>query len=559
MSKIVKPAFSRKFLNIIIFVCMLMILAFSQFWSKAEKDFEAQEQAASDQHNNNLQESDDQVKASQPVESKPAQTEPAIKAQQTGKALESMQVADFFPELQSVPDVPEAELEFAVESWTTENGMKALFRQTSAIPMVDIRLVFRAGAAMNTPEDQGLAQLTSALLGMGADGLNSDDVASGFEALGASFSTGSYQDMALASLRSLSDAKYLKEGVSLFKKVISEPTFEMSDFERQLARRRIAIQQASTSPAEILSNAAYARLFPDHPYGREEIGTLDTLNALKPDAVAEFFETFYRPRNGVIALVGDLSLLDAKKLAEEISRSFSKNKSDQQAPLPQKVKPMAAQSNEPVYIDFPSQQSHVLLLSRGVERGSKDYYSLYMANHILGGSGFASRLNKSIRQDRGLAYSVGSFVQPMTQTGVFGISLQTRGDQVEQALDVTQNLIEDFATNGPSQDEIEFARQQIISEFFLKIASNSSQLGYLGSIGFYDLPLDYVEDFQEQIVKVSPEDVQRVVKKYMLDVMQITVVGEAPKESKAADSSQTTESKQAKEASSANTTSKTRE
>eukprot|EP00487_Bulimina_marginata_P002359 TRINITY_DN15484_c0_g1_i1.p1 TRINITY_DN15484_c0_g1~~TRINITY_DN15484_c0_g1_i1.p1 ORF type:complete len:134 (+),score=34.08 TRINITY_DN15484_c0_g1_i1:194-595(+) len=129
----------------------------------------------------------------------------------------------------------------------------------------------------------------------------------------------------------------------------------------------------------------------------------------------------------------------------------------------------------------------------GINRADPDYFALYVGNHILGGSGLVSKLSDEIREKRGLSYSVYSYFRPMRQWGPYQFGLQTRNDQAEEALDVLKNTLKTFIADGPSEDELIAAKQNITGGFALRVDSNSKIADYLAMIGFYGLPLDYLE------------------------------------------------------------------
>jgi zinc protease len=154
-------------------------------------------------------------------------------------------------------------------------------------------------------------------------------------------------------------------------------------------------------------------------------------------------------------------------------------------------------------IAHPAAQSHILLGYPGVKRGDADYFPLYVGNYILGGGGFVSRLTEEVREKRGLAYSVYSYFLPLSDLGPFQIGLQTKREQADNALKLVRETLERFIRQGPTPKELQAAKQNIIGGFPLRIDSNGKILGYLAVIGFYRLPLTYLDDFNKQVDKVT--------------------------------------------------------
>ena len=167
-----------------------------------------------------------------------------------------------------------------------------------------------------------------------------------------------------------------------------------------------------------------------------------------------------------------------------------------------------------------------------MRRGDEDYYALYVGNHILGGSGFGSRIVDEIREKRGLAYSSYSYFLPMQVSGPFLIGMQTRSDQAGEALKVLRATLQKYIDEGPSEEELEHAKKNITGGFPLRIDSNKDIIEYLGVIGFYDLPLDYLKTFNDKVNAVSVEQIRDAFKRRVLTERMITIiVGKTSKDS----------------------------
>ncbi len=407
-----------------------------------------------------------------------------------------------------------------IQHWQTENGARVYFVPAPELPMVDINITFAAGSARDAGKP-GLAHMTSLLLDKGAAGLSADSIAERIEALGAQLETGAERDMAWLSLRSLSDAAHLEPALEIFTKVLTQPDFNTADFDRERARTLVALQQSDQSPATVAEVAFYRALYGDHPYGSRPEGTEQGLNALQPAQLRSFFRRYYVARNAVIAIVGDLDRKAAEQLAGRLSAGLEPG--TRAAPLP----PVPAlDKGELQRIYHPSAQTTVLMGEPGMRRGDRDYFVLYVGNHILGGSGLVSRLSKEIREQRGLSYSVYSYFSPMEQDGPLLFSLQTRNDQADEALAVMRQALLDYLRDGPDEAELEAAKKNISGGFALRIDSNSKILNYLVVIGFYDLPLDYLQAFNGNIMAVTREQIVDAFRRRVIpDAMSTVIVG----------------------------------
>src|SRR5471032_831074 len=188
--------------------------------------------------------------------------------------------------------------------------------------------------------------------------------------------------------------------------------------------------------------------------------------------------------------MGDASRSQAEAIAQQLTAQLPSSIAPNA--LPKVVMEIAASEQR---IPHPASQSHILIGAPGVTRGDPDYFTLYVGNYILGGGGFVSRLMNEVHEKKGLAYSVYSYFMPLKQPGVFQIGLQTKKEQADEALQLARKTLADFIALGPTEKELLAAKQNIIGGFPLRIDSNRKILDYLSVIGFYDLPLSYLDDF----------------------------------------------------------------
>jgi zinc protease len=160
----------------------------------------------------------------------------------------------------------------------------------------------------------------------------------------------------------------------------------------------------------------------------------------------------------------------------------------------------------------------------GDKRGDPDYFTLYMGNQVLGGSGFTSRLMKSVRTDRGLSYGINSYFAPYAQLGSFTIGFQTKQEQTEEALKVVRDELAKFQKDGPTDQELEAAKKDITGGFPLRTANNSQIIEYVGVIGFYQLPLDYLDTFTTKINALTRGQIAEAFSRRIQPDKMVTVV-----------------------------------
>lgn len=405
-----------------------------------------------------------------------------------------------------------------IQHWQTPNGAQVYFVPSMELPMVDVRLVFDAGSARDK-KIPGTALMTNGLMAEAAAGDDAQQLAEKFEAVGALFSNGALKDMAWLNLRSLRDDQYLQPALKNLKNILSYPAFTQATFEREIARLKISVKASKQNPGAIASQRFFAELYGDHPYAQPSEGTEQSLKRLKRQHLVEFYQQYYVAKNAVVSIVGQLTTTQAKKIAEDLLSELAQGK--HAAKLPN-VKPLSQAKT--IHIDFPSKQSTVLMGQVGLARGDEDYLALYLGNHAFGGSGFGSRLMQEVREKRGLAYSTYSYFSPMHVAGPFQIGLKTRNDQLQQALDIIHKELNKYITEGPGVEELKDSLKNITGGFPLRVDSNKKIAEYLSVIGFYNLPLDYLDTFVPNINKQTKQKVDDALKRRIHPQKMLTVI-----------------------------------
>jgi zinc protease len=265
-------------------------------------------------------------------------------------------------------------------------------------------------------------------------------------------------------------------------------------------------------------------VFGTHPYASDPSGTTESIVALTRDDLAAFHSRYYAAANATVAIVGALSRTEAEALANRITAGLPQGEAA--PPLPEVGDPGAGVLTQ---IEFPSSQTHLYAGQPGMSRGDPDYFPLYVGNHILGGSGLVSILMHEVREKRGLSYSVYSYFAPMAERGPMILGLQTKNTQADEARGVLLDTLQRFVDLGPTDDELEAAVKNITGGFPLRIASNSKIVQYLAMIGFYDLPLDYLDQFTGRISAVTKEQIRDAYQRRVHpDRLAVVLVGGDP-------------------------------
>jgi zinc protease len=447
-----KRRFSKKALNILIIVVAIMIFVLSQTSRKA-----AQKTPEAPAKSNEIS---------------PTETATALK--------------DLHAKIKTLPEDP---IELDIKHLYHPSGARLMFVAAPELPMVNIEVIFDAGSARDGSLP-GLARLTNSLLGEGSERYDVDEIAQGFESLGSEFGTASQRDMGIVKLKTLSAPEYLNPSLELFIEVISKPTFPETSYSRLRKNMLLNLEHEKASPRSLISKATWAALYPQHPYANHPGGTIATLENITRPLLTQFHKTHYTAANAVIAIVGALDWAHAKKISGQILSALPAGQAPETLPAATMPAELA-----PIHITYPSQQTHIRIATLSLKRDSKDLILLTLANEVFGGGGFTSQLNKVIRQDNGLAYSVYSYASTMRERGLFLIDLQTRNDSAAKALKLTQKTLADFLQDGITDEALEKAKSHLVASFPLSFGTNSSILGRLGTMGFYKLPLNYYDQY----------------------------------------------------------------
>ncbi|MDG9922520.1 MULTISPECIES: pitrilysin family protein [unclassified Pseudomonas] len=406
-----------------------------------------------------------------------------------------------------------------IQQWQTAEGAKVLFVEARQLPMFDLRLTFAAGSSHDDGVP-GLAALTNAMLNEGVPGKDVTAIAEGFESLGAEFGNGAYRDMAIASLRSLSAAEQREPALALFDQVIGQPTFPQDALARIKNQLLAGFEYQKQNPGKLAGLQLFERLYGTHPYAHPSEGSEESIPGISVAQLQAFHQKAYAAGNVVIALVGDLSRAEAEAIASKVSASLPKGPA-----LPRIAQPEEPKAG-PSHIEFPSNQTHLMLAQLGVDRREPDYAALMLGNQILGGGGFGTRLMEEVREKRGLTYGIYSGFSAMQARGPFMINLQTRAELSEGTLKLVQDILTDYLANGPTQKELDEAKREMVGSFPLTTASNADIVGQLGSMGFYNLPLTYLDDFMSEVQGLSVEQVKAAMAKHLAtDKLVIVTAG----------------------------------
>ncbi|WP_296509516.1 pitrilysin family protein [Rhodoferax sp.] len=416
-----------------------------------------------------------------------------------------------------------------VQHWTQPNGARVYLVESPAIPMVDVQIDLDAGGRRDPAAQPGLANLMAGSTAQGVrasdagPALDENQLSEAWADLGASFGGSASADRMSFGLRSLTYPDLLDKALSLAARQLGEPAFPEALWLRDRPKLIASLKEANTRPATLAARAFSSAVYGSHPYGYEpnEASLLRT----NVQQLRDLHARVLRACAVQVSIVGALNRAQADVLVTKLLARLPQSGCAKLPPVPE-VQPLAAASEQ--RLAFPSAQAHVLLGQPGYRRNDPDFFALTVGNHILGGGGFTARLTEEVREKRGLTYSVYSYFSPGLHAGAFTIGLQTRPDQAEQALTLVREVLAKFVAQGPTEQELQAAKNNLIGGFALRIDSNKKLLDNVANIAWNGLPLDYLDTWTQQVDKLTTEQVRTAMARVLQPERMAAVVLGAP-------------------------------
>jgi zinc protease len=398
-----------------------------------------------------------------------------------------------------------------------DNGIILLTSEQRALPMVSIELLIDGGSRHDLPNQEGLANLTARLLTYGTQRRTALQISDTLDFVGARLSAACGEDLASVSMTVLK--KDLGTGLELLAEVLTAANFPQEEIDRQKQSIIASIRAREESPGDIAQRRFAAALYPQSPYGRPVEGNEASVKALEQKSLKAFYERYYRPNRTIVSIVGDISHQEIARALSEALRSWQKG-DPATAPIP----PSNIVSAETIRVHKDLTQANIVLGHDGVGRENPDYYAIQVMNYILGGGGFSSRTLDSIRNERGLAYSVYSYFSAEKGHGTFELVMQTKNETALEAIRIAKAEIRRMREELVTEEELSDAKDYLTGSFPLRFDTNRKVANFLAQVEYFQLGLDYPDRYPELIRKVTREDVQRVAQTYLKPETLITVI-----------------------------------
>lgn len=406
-----------------------------------------------------------------------------------------------------------------IQEVTSPGGVKAWLVEDHSIPFTALSISFKGGASLDDPAKRGAINLMTATLEEGAGKLNATEYAQAAEALGAQFSFDVADDSLNVSMRSLTENR--DDAAALLAQALTQPRFEDKAVDRVRAQVQAVIKAEATDPQAIAAKEMAKQAWGDHPYASSINGTAESVkNLTRNDLVAAKNRVLARNRV-IVGAAGDISAEELGALIDKIVGGLPEKGT---APLPQ---PAELQLTGGVsVIDWNSPQTIVSFAGPGLPIDDPDYFAAYVANHILGGGGFSSRLMDEIREKRGLTYGIGTGLA----NGLYGETWQGgmagSNATVRQAIDLIRQEWDRMATDGVTEQELSDAKTYLTGEYPLRFDGNGKIASLLTGMQLAGFPIDYPNYRNDLVEAVTADDVKQVAERLLdSDNLRFILVG----------------------------------
>jgi zinc protease len=407
-----------------------------------------------------------------------------------------------------------------VERVTSPGGIEAYLLSEPSIPFLSLSMHFKGGAALDPEGKEGLSYMISGLLDEGAGELDSQAFRTELEDLAIRLSFDAGRDEFTGRLKTLTDNR--QRAFELLRLALAEARFDAEPVERIRSQIQASLRQRSEDPDYLAGLAWFETAFPGHPYGRPLRGTVESIAGLTVDDLRGFVDRRLARDNLVIGVAGDVTAEELKPLLDLAFGDLPAHS------VPVDIADVTPDGGQTVIVRRDIPQSRVSFGETGIERDDPDFYAAYVANHILGGGGFTSRLTDEVREKRGLAYSVYSYLYPADHAAIWLGGLGTTNAAVGEALRLVRQEVGKMARGEVDEATLKDAKTYLTGSFPLRLTSNDGIAGTLVTMQVDDLGIDYLDRRNAYVEAVTLEEARRVAARlYHPDDLLVVVVGGA--------------------------------
>jgi len=406
-----------------------------------------------------------------------------------------------------------------VQRVVSPGGIVAWLVHEPSLPLVALNFAFVGGATQDPADKPGVGYMVSSLLDDGAGELDAKAFHQRLEENAVELRFSVTQDYFFGSIRLLKDRQ--EQSFDLLRLALSQPRFDADAIGRVREQILSGLRRETTDPGSIGNRTWWANAFPNHPYGRPTGGSLTSVPTITADDLRTFASQVLTRDTLKIAAVGDI---DPVTLGQTLDRVFGTlPATGTRVAVPDVA---ARDGGRRIVTQLAVPQAVVRLGGAGVMRKDPDFIPAYMVNHILGGGSFTSRLYDEVREKRGLAYGVYSYLMTMRHAALFIASTQTQAASTREALELIEAQIQRMVKDGPTEDELAKAKAYLKGSYALNFDTSTKIASILLQNQLDELGIDYIDKRNGLMDAVTIEDARRVAKRFGQGGLLVTVVGQ---------------------------------
>ena len=407
-----------------------------------------------------------------------------------------------------------------IQKVKSPGGIVAWLVEEHSLPLVAMRFAFDGGAAQDPAGKTGVSHFLTTMLDEGAGDLTSQAFQEQMEDLSVKIGFSSSRDVFSGSFQSLS--KNLDAGSELLRLALTKPRFDKEPLERMRERLAADIVMASNDPNKVASKAWFNLAFGDHPYGRSVNGDAAGIKSISADDLRKYHGAVFARDTLNVSVVGDITPEALAVLLDKVFGGLAEKSS-----LVEVEMASLAVGPKQKIIEMKVPQSVAQFGHRAFLRKDKDFVASYVLNYIIGGGGFNSRLMEEVREKRGLAYSVYSYISPYSHASVFMGGVATKNEGMGESLDVIKGVFKRIAEEGPTEEELKNAKRYLTGSYPLRFDTNSKIANQLLWIQIENLGLEYIDTRNQMIEDITIENIRAVAKRLLKsDGLIVTIVGQ---------------------------------
>ncbi len=407
-----------------------------------------------------------------------------------------------------------------IQEVSSPSGIKAYLVENYTSPIITVSFSFAGGTTQDPQGKEGITHLLSTMLDEGAGSIDGPNFQAQTENLGMEIRFSAERDYFTGTMQTLSENSV--ESFELLRLALSQPRFDTASMERMRQAILKGLKRRQSSPRAIASIALRKSLFKDHPYGRPKRGTIESVGQLSRDDLSDIHRRLLVKKGLVIGVVGAINKQELGTIIDVVFGSLPAE-SDLDHIAEAKL-----EFGSKIRKDMDIKQSIVSLALPGMRRSDPDFFAAYLANHILGGGSFSSRLYEEVREKRGLAYSIYSYIATYSHAAFTLVGTSTDPKRADEAIEIIRSELRRMAETGPDAQELQAAKKYIIGSYAIRNLDTSIKVaGVLVAIQQVDLGIDYIDRREDIINSVTLEDVKRAAAKLLRHEPTLVEVGPA--------------------------------